>query len=125
MMSSRDHRELLEKFDALDERGRQMLLEFAEFLGRRHPASGSSAAAEPAAIARPASESVIEAMRRLSRTYPMLDADELLHRASDLMSQHVLGARPAREIVDELEALFSRHYESWRDAGADTGERED
>ncbi len=120
-MSTRERRKLLEAFDALDDRGREMLLEFAAFLVRRHPASNASSTAEPASIPRPESESVIEAMRRLSRTYPMLDADELLHRASDLMSQHVLGGRTAREVIDELEALFSRHYRQWRDTRVDEG----
>jgi hypothetical protein len=49
-------------------------------------------------------------MKRLRKTYPMIDPDRLLDEAAGLMSAHLLGGRPAREVIDELEALFDKHY---------------
>ncbi len=113
---SRDARRLLGLFERLDAGRRRTLLEFAEFLAERQ-ASGQEAAEvsepppEPLAIPRPEQESVVGAMKRLRQTYPMLDPDQLLDEASGLMSAHLLGGRPAVEVIDELEALFARHYQ--------------
>ncbi len=105
----------------MDETGRRMLLEYARFLRPRH--ARPVADAEPLDIARPTSESVVAAIRRLSATYPMIEADELLHGAADLMAAHVTGGRPAAAVIDDLEALFSRRYAAWREAraGEDAG----
>ena len=58
------------------------------------------------------------ALKRLRRVYAMLDRGVLLHEASALMSAHVLQGRPAVDVIDELEALFARHYAAYREAGA-------
>ena len=50
-------------------------------------------------------------MRRLSQTFHMLDKDDLLHEASELMTAHVMQGKPADEVIDELEVVFRRHYE--------------
>jgi hypothetical protein len=65
----------------------------------------------PRDIPRPHSETVVAAMRRLSQTFHMLDTSALLHEASDLMTAHLMQGRPAAEVIDELEAVFRRHYE--------------
>ena len=62
------------------------------------------------AIPRPEKESVVGAMKRLRKTYPMIDPDRLLDEASGLMSAHLLGGRPAADVIDDLEALFERHF---------------
>jgi hypothetical protein len=54
---------------------------------------------------------VTTAIRRLVRTYPMLDRRKLMAEASEFMAQHALQGRPAGEVIDELDALFARHYE--------------
>jgi hypothetical protein len=41
----------------------------------------------------------------------MLDRKRLMAEASQFMAQHALEDRPAREVIDELEAVFARHYE--------------
>lgn len=113
-MSKPVERQLVAKFNALDAAGQRTLLDFLEFLylRREHPADPSEQ--QPLLIERPDSESVVAAMRRLSRCYPMLEADTLLHRASNLMSEHVLQGRAASEIIDDLEALFQRQYDLHR-----------
>ncbi len=115
---SADKRQLLRSFAALSDVDKQTVLAFVEFLAQRNQAGeqlGASVVTEPApatpqAIPRPATESVVAAMRRLSKTYPMLNKDELLHQASGLMSEHILQGKAAASVVDELETLFADAY---------------
>ncbi len=88
----------------------EQLLEFAEFLAGRH--APVETATEPVPIPRPPGENVINAMKRLAATYPMLDRARILDEASHLMTQHVIHGRAAVEVIDELEVLFRRHYEN-------------
>lgn len=105
---------LLEAYRRLSAEQRATLVAFAEFLASR-PAGGEGAeppaVPEPEAIPRPAEESVVKAIKRLTRTYPMLENSRMLGQTSELVSQHVLQGRPAREVIDELEAAFRRSYE--------------
>ena len=66
---------------------------------------------EPESIPRPAEEKVVAAIKRLSRTYPMLDKNAMLGATSDLMMQHVLQGRDAKEVIDELEQVFRDEYD--------------
>jgi hypothetical protein len=99
----------------LSKEERDKLLEFAEFLESRSSHAQSHLQAQvpqsPLDIPRPEEESVIAAMQRLAKTYPMLNKDKLLHEAAGLMSEHVMHGREAAEVIDDLEALFVRHYE--------------
>lgn len=111
---SSTQKRLLRLFSQLSETDQQGLLSYAAFLAERGADTLSSQAgkrAPPLDIPRPASESVIAAMRRLSETFPMLEKDALLHEASALMTSHVMQGRPAVEVIDELEVIFRRHYE--------------
>lgn len=92
----------------------EQLLEFAEFLAGRH--AMAETATEPVPIPRPPGENVINAMKRLAATYPMLDRARILDEASHLMTQHVIHGRAAAEVIDELEVLFRHHYEGQRGA---------
>jgi hypothetical protein len=109
-----EERRLLGLFARLGEADRRSLLDFAEFLAGRADAGkapeGGEPPREPLEIPRPAKESVVAAMKRLRQTYPMVDPDHLLDEASGLMSAHLLGGRPAKEVIDELEVLFERHF---------------
>jgi len=105
---------LVKLFKALPEAERQTLLQFAEFLAER-TAGQQPAMPEPKDIPRPEDESVIKAMRRLSATYHMLDKSRMLNETSSLMAEHVMGGRPAVEVIDELEILFERHYRKLTD----------
>ena len=120
-----DERRLTRVYRRLDPESRRTLLRFAEFLhgemvGRAPGADdGSSpldpALVEPEAIPRPAEETVVGAIKRLSLSYHMLDRHPMLDETSTLMAAHVLNGRPARDVIDELEALFARHYGAYRD----------
>jgi hypothetical protein len=114
-------RRLLKLLRALSAQDRATLLAFAEFLGSR---AGSDQALEsplqqtpvarprPQPEPRPAQESVVAAIKRLRRGYPMLEPGEMLHETSALMASHVLQGREAEAVIDELEALFARRYQA-------------
>ncbi len=102
-------RQLLEHFRCLPDAQADLLLEFAAFLAGRH-ARQAEVPATPLDIPRPAEESVIAAVRRLGKTYPMLDKDRMLNATSGLVAQHLMQGRDAREVIDELEALFAEQY---------------
>lgn len=108
-MSDRSADKLLNLYNTLPEDRREELLRFAEYLHERFAVT--PVPAEVQNIPRPEQESVINAMKRLRATYPMLDAAILLDQASGLMSQHVIQGRAAKEVIDELEVLFRSHYD--------------
>lgn len=113
--ASADEKRLRELYRELSDQDQATLLRFAEFLA-------SSVVQEevptefpvPETIARPQEESVVKAIKRLTATYPMVDRDRLLNETSSLMSAHVLQGRAAQEVIDDLEALFARHYEEMK-----------
>lgn len=102
--------QLLDCFYQLPEQARQNLLEYAQFLVERHGIS-ESVPDEPLELPRPQEETVIAAIKRLSRTYPMLNKDKLLHETSGLVTEHMMRGRDAVEVIDELEIIFERHYQ--------------
>ncbi len=78
----------------LGEQERRSLLDYAEFLLQRQQDAGESepitAPAEPELQPRPESESVVAAIKRLTRSYPMLEKQALFSGTSELMSAHLL-----------------------------------
>jgi len=103
---------LLALFGRLGDEQQDRLIAFAEFLAGSTRETG--AAPEPVAIPRPAGESVALAIRRLVRTYPMLERRRLMGETSRFLAQHAVEGRPATEVIDDLEAVFARHYKSMR-----------
>jgi hypothetical protein len=83
-----------------------MLLEFAAFLAAR----GEAPPAARIVTLRPEQETVVHAVRRLNRSYPMLDRAELLQPVGDLLSQHLVDGRAAGAVIDDLEALYATAY---------------
>lgn len=94
-------------FEVMDDSGREMLVEYAEFIAQRHPRPVSM---EPLDIPRPKKETVVAAIRRLTDSFPMLDRATLLSETSGLMAQHIVHGRDATEVINELESMFRRHY---------------
>lgn len=86
------------------------LLDYAEFLSSRYQVEVKELSL-PEDIPRPEKEAVVVAIKRLSATYPMLDNDHLLNETAALVSQHMLQGRDAVEVIDELEAIFSKQYD--------------
>ena len=110
---NKKQRQLLQFFSRLDNQRQQQLLDFAEFLTeKKMPAAVKpEPLRQPLDIPRPQQESVVAAIKRLSKTYSMLNKDEILHETSDLMMAHVIRGQSAESVIDELEVLFSSHYE--------------
>ena len=125
-MTTTEEARLLELFATLAPAERDNLLAFAEFLQTRGlPISSVGPLAippkkkverpKPLDIPRPENEAVVAALKRLTATYPMLDKSKLLTDTSGLVTQHIMQRRPHVEVIDELEVIFTRHYQLWLD----------
>jgi len=112
-----DERRLLRLYRALSPGRQESLFDYAEFLLARAQPELPEVPSEPLVIPRPAQESVVKAITRLRATYPMLDRAKLLHETSALMMQHLVHGKSAPEVIDELEAMFRRHFEALQSAG--------
>ncbi|GAB0055995.1 hypothetical protein SIID45300_00294 [Candidatus Magnetaquicoccaceae bacterium FCR-1] len=115
-----EKRALLDLWRELEAGERQTLLRFGRFLISDRPQTGSGAPTEvvpvePLAIPRPEVESAVAGLKRLKRTYPMIEADgAVLSEASRILMGKVTGATD-REIIDQLEVFFGGCYETWRE----------
>lgn len=109
----RGEKQLLDLFERLAPEQQDRLIAFAEFFAAS-PAEEPGITRAPLVIPRPDGETVTMAIRRLVRTYPMLDRRRLMVEASQFMAQHALEGRAAAEVIDELERVFARHYEQYR-----------
>lgn len=107
----RDEKDLLNLYRALPPEQQDTLFAFAEFLAAR---SGETPCewGEPEPIPRPAEEKVVHAIKRLRKTYPMLDHSKMLYEVSECMTQHVVQGKPAVEVIDQLEGMFRSRFES-------------
>ncbi|MEW8507532.1 MAG: hypothetical protein AB2598_12580 [Candidatus Thiodiazotropha sp.] len=113
-----DRQRLLDLFGRLDPQQQQSLLSFAEFLSSQEAAESAAEEQQvhqPKPIDRPQQESVVKAIKRLSESYFMLEKEHLLDETSSLMMAHMMQGRDAKSVIDELEALFARHYQSYLD----------
>lgn len=107
-----DERRLLRLYRALPPSRQEGLLDYAGFLLDRAQPDEPEVPSEPLPIPRPAQENVVKAIKRLRETYPMLDRAKILHETSALMTQHLVHGKSAPEVIDELEALFQRHFQA-------------
>ena len=109
--------QLSEYFRQLDAGDQATLLAFAAFLASRSPAPAVTVKAEPVTIPepeiieRPAEESVVGALKRLAKSYPMLDKTEMLSATSDLVATTIMQGTDPVGVIDELEEIFSTHYQ--------------
>lgn len=106
----RDEKDLLKHFRALPPEQQETVIAFTEFLAGRF-AETPREVGEPEPIPRPEEEKVVQAIKRLRLTYPMLDHSKMLHELSDHMTQHLMMGKPAPEVIEEIENLFRRQYE--------------
>jgi len=101
-------RELLANFENLNKEGKTQLLDYARFLKVKY--GREPVPTQPLNIVRPDSENVIDAIKRLTKTYPMVSKKKMMGPSSELLSQHMMQGRAAEEVIDELEELFRKHY---------------
>ncbi len=120
---TKEERKLLSLFKSLETADKQTLLKFAAYLvdtanqtnfndaSANQQAATESVPSDPLPIERPQKESVIKAIKRLNKTYPMIDKSLLLDTISGLMTDHMLKGRDAVSVIDELEVIFKEAYE--------------
>ena len=107
-------------FEQLSTDRQQSLYDFAQFLLLQQGGPKASAVSQtPLDISRPDAESVVAAIKRLAKTYPMLNREALLHDASTLMSAHVMQGRSANDVIDDLQALFESAYTAYNAKNSD------
>ncbi len=119
---SKEERQLIKLYQSLTETDRQTLFSFAEFLQTKNNQQNLSKDQQtieeeiiptmPLDLPRPEAESVVKAIRRLTKNYPMVDKESILHPISGFMTSHIIQGRPANEVIDDLEALFLKEYEN-------------
>ncbi len=109
--------QLAQLFDGLDQKGRDSLLDYAQFLTSKIPQRDAEREKhikhEPRHQPRPAEESVLSAIKRLRASYYMIDTDNMINDTSSLMTQFMLHGRPAEEVIDDLETLFNDNYQKY------------
>ncbi|MCG8067323.1 MAG: hypothetical protein JAY84_05620 [Candidatus Thiodiazotropha taylori] len=112
-----EQQRLLDLFEQIAPSERDSLMAFAEFLSQRRAQEAVSvernSPLEPKPQERPGDESVVKAIKRLSESYFMLERDRLLDETSSLMTSHIMQGRAAAEVIDDLEALFKKHYQDY------------
>ncbi|MBF0176585.1 MAG: hypothetical protein HQL63_07025 [Magnetococcales bacterium] len=118
MESKAEGQRLLSLWRGLAPPDRETLLQFAEFLtekSRRNAVPEVVVPEYPLNIPAPPGESAVKALKRLKKSYPMIDADiSLLEKASQILMQKVLGA-PDKEVIEQMERLFQEHYRQWQE----------
>jgi len=102
---------IAELIDRLDAEALRTLTEFAEFLAAR---AERRVDAEIVTL-RPQRESVVQAVKRLNRSYPMLSRTRLMGPVGDLVSAHMVDGRDAKDVIDELEALYAAACSAFRE----------
>jgi len=101
---------LIEIYKNLPDAERDKLLSFAEFTAANCEPR-EKIIERPVFIERPAEESVVAGIKRLSEVYHMVDRSKILHETSALMAEHMMQGRAAAEVIDDVERLFERTYE--------------
>jgi hypothetical protein len=106
--------EIKQLFSKLNEEHQQAIIDYATFLAQRYVVKDSTGMdLKPESIERPRQETVIAAIKRLKKTYYMLDTDTILNQTSALMGQHILKGREASAVIDELQSIFQAQYEQY------------
>jgi len=104
-------------FQRLTAGDQQTLLAFAEFLAGRSLPGSVTVSSEPVVIPEPEKikrqpgESVVAALKRLAKTYPMLDKTVMLGATSDLVASNIMQGTDPVGVIDELEDIFRSQYE--------------
>ncbi len=99
---------------SLDADHQQAIVDYATFIAQQYKVHPSEQEKQvPERIARPDNETVIGAIKRLKKTYYMVDTGILLNQTSALMGQHIMQGREAPVVIDELESTFQAQYEQY------------
>lgn len=109
-----EEKKMLRLFRSLNQDQQKTVAAFVAFLAAdAHSFSSRTGPEQPVDLPRPGQESVVKAIKRLRATYPMLDQNKLFHETSQFMTEHLMHGKPASEVINELEVMFSRHYQHY------------
>jgi len=109
---TKNEKELIRLYQQLGATDQNSVFSFAEYLlSKVKKTAEGSVSDTPLEIERPQEERVVAAIKRLSATYPMINKSGVLDEAANLMTQHMIHGKEAKDVIDELETLFLRHYE--------------
>lgn len=108
-----DEKDFLKKFRLLPEAQKQALADYAEFLCQRYAEEPEPVPQQPLDIPRPQQETVIKAIQRLSKTYPMLDSKELFEKTSSYMMRNLMHGEDHDVLIDEMEVFFKERYQAY------------
>ncbi len=104
-------KKLTELFARLPEHAQESLMDFALFLTQKNKDTYIDFPI-PEIIPRVDGESVIAAIKRLKKTYSMLNMDSLIDETSSFMTQYMVQGRDVNEVIDDLESSFEKHYKN-------------
>lgn len=109
----------LKLLDGLSAANQEQLWNYGQFLLQQQSVAEieiiETVLPEPLLLEKPENESVIAATKRLAKCYYMIDRSKMLNETSVLIAKHSLQGVPAAEVIVELEALFLKHYEKWKE----------
>ncbi|MGN7613013.1 hypothetical protein ACQZV8_13115 [Magnetococcales bacterium HHB-1] len=121
MVVRRGEKELIKIWQNLSKEDRHSLVMFARFLNQQKEEEDDDTTmtleeeitlAGPVDIPAPDQENAVQALKRLKKTYPMVETDmSLLDEASRLVAKAVMGASHAAVIL-EMEKLFVDRYQN-------------
>ena len=104
---------LLNCLRQLPDEQKQVLVDYADFLSQRYAVEEQTAPLEPLELPRPQEESVVKAIRRLAKTYPMLDSKELFEKTSSYMMRNLMHGEDSYLLIDEMEVFFQQSYQEF------------
>lgn len=113
MESDRQRARLMAIWRRLGEADRHALWRYALFLdASRSEAPPAEVPTIPILTPAPPGETAVAALKRLKRSYPMIEADAgLLDEASRLIMERMFGA-PDAEVIGRLEAIFRERWQA-------------
>ena len=107
-------RELKALMPRLGDEHQQAVADYASFLVQQNNnQTPVEASLEPEVIVIPGRETVIAVIKRLKKSYYMLDSDEQLDGTSSLMRQHISRGREASAVTNELQSMFQEKYDKY------------
>ncbi|NGZ29263.1 MAG: hypothetical protein G8345_20550 [Magnetococcales bacterium] len=112
-MEEESRQRVLEIWRKLASSERLALIRYGEFLLHQQEAKTPTPVEEPVILPAPPGETAIQAMKRLKKSYAMMETDAgMLDEASQLMTRRIMGAGDA-EVIPLIEELFQRRYQLW------------
>lgn len=105
-----DEKEILNLFKSLSEEDKTSIKSYLEFLSQK-TIKKAETPATPLNIPRPENETVVGAIKRLKKTYPMLESTKLLNHASEILTSHLLKGKKKEDAIVELEEYFQKSFD--------------